>query len=340
MLTLSNDQLRFAFPAIHPQAGCHLTCHRTLRVPDDDHVYPLPPGLGKFALRLVDDYAERLPEDWRRHGGVFMPLYQSEALWLGFDAPPIPQTLGLRFPCAVKVAAGKINAISGQPWHNGLSADPQDYVVTPSQEWLDGFNVGQGRIRQFVAMPLGAGFTVEEQLTGLAAHGGIQLAVYPLKAHLFQQMVEESVRAWAEIRSSLRRESRIRYGFASNFGLSNGGLLRQVIEKDPYGLDAWDQERVVRCFVHLLNSEQYLAVTGEPYPRRPFSARDYAQHGLPWFHAYRDAETLDAATPLTALPGLAALTQAKTGLPLADNGLLGPLNVHTLGETPVRQEPF
>ena len=45
MLTLRNDQLRFAFPDIHPMAGCHLTFHRTLRVPDDGHVYPLPPGL-------------------------------------------------------------------------------------------------------------------------------------------------------------------------------------------------------------------------------------------------------------------------------------------------------
>ena len=338
MLTLRNDQLRFAFPDIHPQAGCHLTFHRTLRVPDDGHVYPLPPGLGKFALRLVDDYAERLPATWRRHGGVFMPLYQSEALWLGFDGGLIPQTLSLRFPCAIKVAAGKINAISGQPWHNGLAADPQDYVVTPDQEWLDGFNVGQGRIRQFVAMPLGAGYTVEEQLTGLAEHGGLQLAVYPLKADRFQYLLEESRRERERIMSSRRRESRIQCGI--DFGLSNGGLLRQVIEKDPYGLDAWDQERVVRCFVHLLNSEQYLAVTGEPYPRRPFSARDYAQHGLPWFHAYSDGEALDVATPLADLPGLAALTQAKTGLPLADNGPLGPLNVRTLGETPVRQEPF
>ena len=338
MLTLRNDQLRFTFPDIHPLAGCHLTFHRTLRVPDDGHVYPLPPGLGKFALRLVDDYAERLPETWRRHGGVFMPLYQSEALWLGFDAPLIPETLGLCFPCAIKVAAGKINAISGQPWHHGLAADPQDYVVTPDQEWLDGFNVGQGRIRQFVAMPLGAGYTVEEQLTGMADHGGLQLAVYPLKADRFQYLLEESRRERERVMRSRRQESRIQYGI--DFGLSNGGLLRQVIEKDPYGLDAWDQERVVRCFVHLLNSEQYLAVTGEPYPRRPFSARDYAQHGLPWFHAYSDGEALDGVTPLTDLPGLAALTQAKTGLPLADNGPLGPLNVRTLGETPVRQEPF
>jgi len=337
MLTLRNDHLNFSFPDVHPKAGCTLTFHRTLRIPDDGHVYPLPPGLGHFALRLVDDYQERLPPDWGRHGGVFMPLYQSEALWINFGLNF--GKLLLSYPCAIKIATGKVNAISGQPWSPGLSADPQDYVVAPGQEWLDGFNVGRGLIRQFVAMPLGAGYTVEEQLTGMAEHGGLQIAVYPLKADRFR-LLEEEYQRELERSFSERRQLKARYGFDFSFGLANGGLLRQVIEKDPYGLDAWDQDQVVRCFVHLLNSEQYLAVTGEPYPHRPFSAHDYAQHGLPWFHAYSDGEPLDGAEPLAQLPGLAELTKAKTGLPLPDNAPLGPLNVVTLGETPVRQEPF
>jgi len=237
------------------------------------------------------------------------------------------------YPCAIKIAAGKINAISGHPWRVGLSAAPQDYLVVPDQEWLDGFNVGRGLIRQFVAMPLGAGYTVEEQLTGLAEHGGLQIAVYPLKGDLY--------RRWEEEEEARKRAGvKIQYGIAMPMGLADGGLLRQEIKKDPYGIDAWDQDQVVRCFVHLLNSEQYLAVTGEPYPHRPFNARDYAQHGLPWFHAYSDGEVLDGAEPLAKLSSLAELTQAKTGLPLAENGPLGPLNIVTLGEVPVRQEPF
>lgn len=338
MLTTHNDELYFTFPEVHPQAGCRIRFHRTLRVPDDGHVYPLPPGLGKFAIRLVDDYLEKLPEEWQRHGGVFLPMYQSEALWVGFGSLGGMHRFPARYPCAIKVAAGKINAISGHPWSKGLSAASQDYVVSLDQQWLDGFNVGQGRIRQFVAMPLGAGYTVEEQLNGIAEHGGLQLAVYPLKADLFQHVLEKSVRERARVMSSPRRESRIQYGI--DFGLSNGGLLRQVIEKDPYGLDAWDQEHVVRCFVHLLNSKQYLAVTGEPYPRRPFSAQEYAQNGLPWFHAYSEGETLEGAESLAKLSGLAKLTQDKTGIPLPDNYPLGPLNVLSLGKAPLRQEPF
>ena len=91
-----------------------------------------------------------------------MPMYQSEALWIRFSA---------RYPCAVKIAAGKINAVSGEAWTAELQSEPQDYGVVPGQPWLDGFSVGEGRIRQFVAMPLGAGDSVEEQLTGRAEFG-------------------------------------------------------------------------------------------------------------------------------------------------------------------------
>ncbi len=86
-------------------------------------------------------------------------MYQSEALWLSFSA---------RYPFAVKIAVGKITAVSDAEWTAELPGEPQDYVVVPGQPWLDGFSVGAGLIRQFVAMPLGAGDSVEEQLTGRA----------------------------------------------------------------------------------------------------------------------------------------------------------------------------
>jgi hypothetical protein len=39
-------------------------------------------------------------------------------------------------------------------------------MVSPEQPWLDGFAIEKGVIRQFVAMPLGDGYSVEEQVTG------------------------------------------------------------------------------------------------------------------------------------------------------------------------------
>jgi len=44
---------------------------------------------------------------------------------------------------------------------------------------LDGINAGQGFIRQFVAIPLGSGVTVEAQLTGKEEQGGIEVSGHP-----------------------------------------------------------------------------------------------------------------------------------------------------------------
>ena len=55
----------------------------------------------------------------------------------------------------------------------------QDYVVTPKQLWLDGIATGNGRVRQFVAMPLGSGYSVEAQVTGQDLVGGLQFHVTP-----------------------------------------------------------------------------------------------------------------------------------------------------------------
>ena len=132
---------------------------RTLRIPEDGKIYPLPPGLGRFPIRRVEDFADRVPESWRAHGGVFVPMYQREALWLGFQGADWR-------PNAVKIGIGMINAISGHPWNQSLSRGTEDYLVVPDQPWLDGINAGEGVIRQFVAMPLGMGYTVEGQITG------------------------------------------------------------------------------------------------------------------------------------------------------------------------------
>jgi len=163
MITLDEDRMTFRFPKVHPEAECSIELHRNLRIPDDDRSYPLPPGLGRFPLRHLDDFADRLSGKTLHRGGVVMPMHQAEAMWLNFDAG-----WSSEYPCAVQVAAGKVCAVSGGPWSADLNADPQNYLVIRDQPWLDGYCVGEGIIRQFVAMPLGEGYTAEEQLTGAA----------------------------------------------------------------------------------------------------------------------------------------------------------------------------
>ena len=45
MITLENDELSFHFPEVHGEAQCSIEFQHTLRIPDDEKTYPLPPGL-------------------------------------------------------------------------------------------------------------------------------------------------------------------------------------------------------------------------------------------------------------------------------------------------------
>jgi len=90
MIELKHDSLIFSFPELHPEARLSIDFQRTLRIPDDGKDYPLPPGLGQFPMKHVDDYADNVPSCWIEHGGVMLPMYQSEALWLNFDSDYLP----------------------------------------------------------------------------------------------------------------------------------------------------------------------------------------------------------------------------------------------------------
>lgn len=170
-----------------------ITFHRTIRVPDNNETSYLPPGLGEFPLERVSDFTSKLPINMLKTGGVFFPMYQREAMWIGFHC----KKGGVYM---IKIYVGGVNAVSGetavegvatrlkrwkiasstsQKWKKRLLL--QDYVVVPDQLWLDGVVHADGSVRQFVVMPFGSGYSVEAQLTGEEVTGGLQFEVTPLK---------------------------------------------------------------------------------------------------------------------------------------------------------------
>lgn len=337
MITLEEDALVVTFPEVHPAAVLRLDFQRTLRIPDDGRAYPLPPGLGRFPLRHVDDYPRTVPPAWGAHGGVLLPMYQAEALWVNFGVGKVGDWAPYRF--AVQVATGMVNAVSGAPWRAGLSRAPQDYLVVPGQPWLDGYCVRKGIIRQFVAMPLGAGVTAEEQRTGAAVHGGLQLQVFPMRREFYERRFG---------RPAAHRVGQPRGKYVGclqpDLGLGAGGEMWQEIYADPYRLIDWDQHHSRRCFVHLADSLTWQAITGEAPPTEPPTAQAYAAAGLPWFDYY-DADQTALAAP-AALGGLQGLGQlmAEKGEPLSANAPVTPQTVVALGprdpRRPVREGAF
>jgi len=324
LIELKKDSLVFTFPEVHPGARLTLDFQRTLRIPDDGKDYALPPGLGRFPIRHVDDLASRIPETWVRRGGVLLPMFQSEAMWLNFDCAYV-RDQG-EYPFAIKIATGKVNAVTGDDWMDKLHRRPQDYLVAPEQPWLDGYCVEKGFIRQFVAMPLGTGYTAEEQITGKAVHGGLQVIVYPMKREVFERRFPKK-KVYA--RMSAIQFSEAMPSAPMEMGLAPGGRMRQEIYEDPFAFNDWDRKHASRCFVHIANSLVWRSVTGEEPPTVPPTAREYTNAGLPWFDYYAESPAIEGGKKLGGLKSIARIGREKGDVPLPENESVTPnLNVN------------
>lgn len=287
--------LHIQFPDLRKNAAVFVHFDRTLRVPADGSDYPMPPSLGRFPLRHLDDVADRLPAPIRERGGVIMPMYPSEALTIRF-AEAARDYYQDSYPIALKIGLGKVNALTGDPWSDALNPINQDYLVFPLQESLDGYCTARGRVRQLIAAELGNGQTAEEQISGQARHGGIQIAAYPMKASEYEKLEIYKIN-WAgpldpDVESALEMR---------DIGFAAGGHIRESIRRDPYGAHVWDQDFRSRCFVTVVTPARWSEMTGEPPLSQAPSPSDYAIVGLPWLEEYIRDDALEGSARIAAL---------------------------------------
>lgn len=309
---LNRDQLfaeRFAKLIVPVTASVDF--QRTLRIPDDGKHYRLPPGFGRFPVRHVDDFP--VPEHWRRRGGVMLPMHNSEAMWINFRGA---------YPMALRIAAGGVCAVSGIRWTAQLCDEPQNYVVLPHQPWLDGFRIDPNTVRQFVAVPLGSGLTVEGQITGEETWGGLQIQAYPLRAEEFWEtrLRHRFELSWDALVRQEDSEPRLSAACARSYsreldagemGMGAGGRITQEITKDPYGYQAWDTTQIGRCYVHLCSAGDWSTLTGAPPPTRPPTVESYEKAGLPWFSYYSDQPPIKSQSALKHVKSIETLEKLK-----------------------------
>ena len=308
MIYLENDHLEIRFPELHKNAGVSVSFVRTLRLPDDGEVHFLPPGFSSFPLRHIEDFDLGRNEALKKRGGVIMPMFQADALWISFNSTQVEDD-DVEYPIALEIGTGKVCAVSGDRWSNGLNLNPQDYVVIPEQPWLDGYNVGKSTVKQFVAAPLGQGYTAEEQITGEAVFGGIQIQAFPMKKEYYDQLNQpiKNNFEYADYCMSTHPDP------SCEMGLAPGGEMFQEIYDDPYDFEAWDLRKTERCFLTLANASEWMSITGEEPPLSPQTADDYTDAGLPWFEYYGgDKVAIDGAKRLGKLKSMKHL-QPKTG---------------------------
>jgi hypothetical protein len=269
--------------------GRHLVIsfHRTVRVPEIHGNSPLPPTFGRFPLQRIQWTDNEYGLD------VAIPIRNREALWIAFEGPDWR-------PNAVKVSLGKVNAIDGGRWDDPLRKEPQNYLVTGRQFWLDGVNAGDGFVRQFVATNYGEGVTVEEQL-GSDESGEIRLEAFDPKPGLFPDEPPPSAAPATVMPMG-----------APPLGLGAGGRIKQKIYKDPYGVDTWDPDSSAVTRVALLDPASFAALTGRMAPPSPIDAATYVALGLPWFDLYEDdIEDVAAAEAFRQLKPLSQPEQDK-----------------------------
>lgn len=259
--------------------ACSVTLHRTLRIPDDGGEYPLPPSLGPMVAYVAGD------------GELVVPMHRAEAMWLEFEAPSWR-------PHALKAGIGGVDAISGESFvPAALTAAPQDYVVIPDQPWLDGINAGEGFIRQFVAVPLGEGLTVEAQITGAEREGGLTLTLFAPRPERFPDEPPELPGG----------DLIYQLASSSDMGLGAGGRMRQEIYADEYGIDTWQGAPMATVRIDLVDALAFEAITGIA-TAPPVDAATYTEFGLPWFDLLEPtARDIHAARRLAAVRSIADL---------------------------------
>lgn len=274
--------------------GVSIGFQRTLRVSENGANW-LPPSLGNFPLRTVDPVAHRLPESVAERGGVLLPLYVREALWINLDADE---------PVAVQIGAGGLAITSGRPLKDRLVRRPQNYVVLPDQPWVDGFKTAAGEVRQFVGVPSGSGLSVEHQLTGSDSVGGIQIQVWRLTPAALKQ--------WKAKQVDFSLGSMVHFAMSppsvQAMAIGAGGRIRQEIYPDTFSKEDWQTTPAARCWVHLVSAADWRAITGEVPPPTPVSAEAYTRAGLPWFDYYdADADDLPTTEELAGIESVGAL---------------------------------
>jgi len=269
MIEVRDDTLMFSFPEVHPEAKCSVVFQRTLRLPEDGGPYPEPPGLGRFPISHLVGDPGGISGDGHGGNALFFPMYQAEASWIVFVG---------WYPFAIKVVAGRVNAITGRSLRDERLWRPQDYVVVPRKPWMEWFCVGNGRARQFVALPLGEGVEGDSSGGECPEDNSIRITAHPMRA--------ERYREYRRKRSEMMSLGTGLTGMSDGTGPAPSWLVHDEAWGEDYGHGAWELTAESQCCVYPVNSLSYMSLTGHCPPGRPPTVKEYRSAGLPWLEHY------------------------------------------------------
>ncbi len=275
MIELTNDELTFSFPAIHPDARLVMEFQRTLRIPGGEDAMPRLPSLGRYPLYAVQDYAQRVPRHWLEAGGAMLPMYQSEAMWLSLR-PSYSVAHQAFYPFAVKIRVGGLDAVRGQRWSEGVHQWPQDFLVVNDHCWLGGYHDGGRGIQQFVAMPLGSGYLPDSAESSPNRFGCLEVIVHPMQGGAFAMRYPRN--KLTERLPDLQSVPPAQLTASREHGADRDALERHEVEEGLFPVADWEPSSPGRYSLHLANSLHWCAITGSPPPVSPGRVHGASRH--------------------------------------------------------------
>lgn len=289
--------------AAGPTAVLSLELQKTKRIPEDGKAHGLPPYGGALPLSLARNATQRfIPREWLKRDVVLAPVANTQAMWVNFTNPtrfsPFSEAAA-SYPFAIIMATGGVNVFDAKPWTDQLRADPvtrqQNYVTSGSlfrsghQRWVDGYKVRDGVVRQFVATSRGSGTSIEEYLTGQVRWGGIQIAVYPLKAEVWERVKGSYMASGTRSRGL----GGTRSARSLEMDMSAGGEIQQQIEFPAFAPSDYDQAKGVRFWITMVEHDAWPYLMGTQAPRPLLNSSN------------------DTPTPFAGAPGVNSVKQKQ-----------------------------
>jgi len=334
------------FPETH--ADFTVTLMKTIRVSNDSQTHHLPPAGGSFQFFM-------------HHHSQIVPMSDKEAMWFSFSSS-FDST-----PVAVKILAGGINTITGEKEtgdarsvliNNEPNGYGQNYMIVPGQPWLSGFKTKDNKVRQFIAVTLGKGLSVEEKLEKTQT-GGIQFIVFPIKQETLQKLDKKYIlprSTWQEGPFGLENDDGLvecclmledlneKSETLEVMGLGAGGEIAQEIIASPFVADDFDPAKAKYIELQLVNDKQFCELNRLPAPPRQPTEAEYTNAGGLWFDyltkettvaTHPDSRLLALDTPkIDSISQLSALDQKSQGPEVPEDQLIHLVDVSLSSRSP------
>jgi tetratricopeptide (TPR) repeat protein len=95
-------------------------------------------------------------------------------------------------------------------------------------------------------------------------------------------------------------------------GIAAGGSIKQQIQRDTFGADAWDSSAKRMVIIRIVNSAAFQKITGKPPPETPVTLETYQAKRMPWFDSYDEAvESVTPARKFSFLKTVAAIARLR-----------------------------